>query len=107
MSESAGPMPRHVAETDPTERKQILSAAQDVFAKRSFDAAGINDIRRAVGVSRSILYAYLAGKEPPFEIIVEQERDRPIADVAAILSHEAPAAGVMRAHGREIARILC
>lgn len=102
-----GPKTRHAAGNDPAKRGQILAGAQRVFMEQGFDAAGVNDICRAAGVSKSTLYVYFAGKEDLFETIVEQERDRLFADVATILTRDAPMAETLRRYGREIATIVC
>ncbi len=46
-----------------------------MFLERGFDAAGVNDICRAAGISKSTLYVYFANKEELFEALVEEKRD--------------------------------
>jgi AcrR family transcriptional regulator len=67
-------------ETGPTEdesakRRQIIDGARAVFLAKGFDAASMNDIARAAGVSKGTLYVYFKHKEELFEAIVEQECD--------------------------------
>jgi AcrR family transcriptional regulator len=56
-------------------RRQIIQGARAVFLAQGFDAASMNDIARAAGVSKGTLYVYFADKEHLFEAIVEQECD--------------------------------
>lgn len=54
-------------------RRQIVEGARAVFLSQGFDAASMNDIARAAGVSKGTLYVYFENKEELFEAIVEQE----------------------------------
>ncbi len=54
-------------------RRQIIEGARAVFLAQGFDAASMNDIARAAGVSKGTLYVYFRHKEQLFEAIVEQE----------------------------------
>jgi len=56
-------------------RRQIIEGARAVFLAQGFDAASMNDIARAAGVSKGTLYVYFANKEELFEAIVEEECD--------------------------------
>src|ERR1700753_2052494 len=58
---------------DSAKRRQIVSGARAVFLSQGFDAASMNDIARAAGVSKGTLYVYFKDKEQLFEAIVEQE----------------------------------
>ena len=54
-------------------RRQIIEGARAVFLAQGFDAASMNDIARAAGVSKGTLYVYFSDKEHLFEDIVEEE----------------------------------
>ena len=58
---------------DNAKRRQIVDGARAVFLSQGFDAASMNDIARAAGVSKGTLYVYFRHKEQLFEAIVEQE----------------------------------
>ena len=51
-----------------------IEGARAVFLAKGFDAASMNDIARAAGVSKGTLYVYFSDKEQLFEAIVEQAR---------------------------------
>lgn len=58
---------------DKTERRQqILHNARDVFAKRGYHAAKIDDIVAAAGVARGTFYLYFEDKRAIFEEIVDK-----------------------------------
>ncbi len=59
-------------------RHQILSHARDVFARRGYHAAKVEDIVDAAGVARGTFYLYFEDKRGVFEEIV----DRVIAKLA-------------------------
>jgi AcrR family transcriptional regulator len=56
----------------PERRQQILNVARDVFAKRGYHAAKIEDIVAAAGVARGTFYLYFQDKRAIFEEIVDR-----------------------------------
>ena len=65
---------RPAAGHDPAKRQQIIDGARRVFIEMGFDAASMNDITRAAGVSKGTIYVYFANKEELFEALIEEER---------------------------------
>ena len=63
------------ADDESAKRRQIVDGARAVFLAQGFDAASMNDIARAAGVSKGTLYVYFKHKEELFEAIVERECD--------------------------------
>jgi AcrR family transcriptional regulator len=53
-------------------RQQILNHARDVFAKRGYYAAKIDDIVAAAGIARGTFYLYFEDKRAIFEEIVDR-----------------------------------
>ncbi len=53
-------------------RQQILNHARDVFAKRGYYAAKIDDIVSAAGIARGTFYLYFEDKRAIFEEIVDR-----------------------------------
>lgn len=84
------------AADDNAKRRQIVDGARTIFLQRGFDAASMNDIARAAGVSKGTLYVYFTNKEQLFEAIVHAEcqvhaegtfdLDHNDHDVAAVLT---------------------
>lgn len=58
---------------DSAKRRQILDGARRAFLTNGFDAASMNEIARAAGVSKGTLYVYFKSKEELFEAIVEAQ----------------------------------
>ncbi len=58
---------------DNAKRRQIVQGARSIFLAQGFDAASMNDIARAAGVSKGTLYVYFDNKEQLFEAIVHEE----------------------------------
>jgi len=80
MADADGDVPesgrkgRPAAGHDPAKRQQIIDGARRVFIEVGFDAASMNDITRAAGVSKGTIYVYFANKEELFEALIEEER---------------------------------
>ncbi|WP_158965024.1 TetR/AcrR family transcriptional regulator [Chachezhania sediminis] len=68
------PRKRHAAGEDPRKREQILKGAWRVFMEQGFDAASMNSICKAAGVSKGTLYVYFQNKEDLFVALVEEKR---------------------------------
>jgi AcrR family transcriptional regulator len=66
------PQPAQMGE-DGAKRRQIVEGARSVFLAQGFDAASMNDIARAAGVSKGTLYVYFDNKEQLFQAIVQEE----------------------------------
>jgi AcrR family transcriptional regulator len=64
-------------------RREILTAATEVFAKRGLARTKVTDIAAAANLSHGLLYHYFPSKEAVFEALVEQLMERAAADVAA------------------------
>jgi AcrR family transcriptional regulator len=58
---------------DSAKRRQIIEGARSIFLAQGFDAASMNDIARAAGVSKGTLYVYFQNKEELFSAIVQEE----------------------------------
>jgi AcrR family transcriptional regulator len=76
---------RPAAGQDPAKRRQIIDGARRVFIEMGFDAASMNDITRAAGVSKGTIYVYFANKEELFECLIDEERKQMFSDMYAAL----------------------
>ncbi len=56
----------------PERRQQLLTHARDVFAKRGYHAAKVDEIVAAAGVARGTFYLYFEDKRTIFEEIVDR-----------------------------------
>ena len=69
---------------DSAKRQQILDGARRCFLALGFDAASMNDIVKAAGVSKGTVYAYFPSKEKLFEAMVYVDRRRSAEQVVVI-----------------------
>lgn len=61
-------------ELDTAKRRQILDGARRVFFERGFEAASMDAITRAAGVSKGTVYAYFPSKEHLVAALVSIEK---------------------------------
>lgn len=61
-------------EADTAKRRQILDGARQVFFERGFEAASMDAITRAAGVSKATIYAYFPSKEHLIAALVSIEK---------------------------------
>lgn len=59
---------------DGVKRRQVMEGAREIFMSAGFDAASMNDIARAAGVSKGTLYAYFDSKVALFEALIREDR---------------------------------
>ena len=52
--------------------REICAAALDVFARKGFAAARLDEIARQAGVSKGTLYLYFKSKEELFQVMVRE-----------------------------------
>lgn len=83
-------MGRHAAGEDPVKREQILEGARQVFMTVGFDAASMNDITRAAGVSKGTIYVYFENKSELFQTIILEAKQRIFNDLRQTLSEDDP-----------------
>ncbi|MEI8266649.1 MAG: TetR/AcrR family transcriptional regulator [Betaproteobacteria bacterium] len=69
-------MARPRAATYDDQRSQILKAAADLFARRGYTAATLNEVASASGVSKATLYHYFSDKHALLEDIVSSHVTR-------------------------------
>ncbi len=56
-------------------REQLLGAAFELFAHRSYDEVGIEDVARAAGASKGLLYHYFPTKKDLYRAAVQRGAD--------------------------------
>jgi len=98
---------RRVAGMDPDKRRQILDGAHAVFNAQGFDAASMNEIAAAAGVSKGTLYVYFADKEHLFLALIEREREAQKQGIYAALTDDPDLARALAGFGAGLVRLLC
>ncbi len=89
-------------------RQQILNAARDVFAKRGYHAAKIEDIVAAANIARGTFYLYFEDKRAIFEEIVDRTIARLGMSIVRVDPHDGAktVADQVKEQIRRIVRIL-
>jgi AcrR family transcriptional regulator len=95
------------AEDESTKRRQIIDGARAVFLSKGFDAASMNDIARAAGVSKGTLYVYFHDKERLFEAIVDQECASQAEGIFDLDPDDHDVAAALKRLGAAYVRFLC
>jgi AcrR family transcriptional regulator len=92
----------------PERRQQILNVARDVFARRGYHNAKIDDIVAAAGIARGTFYLYFEDKRAIFEEIVDRTIARLGMSIVRVDPHDAgrSVADQVRENIRRIVRIL-
>ncbi len=86
---------------DGAKRRQIMEGARAAFLA-GFDAASMNDVARAAGVSKGTLYAYFDSKEALFEAMIREERAQQPERQCLFSADETDPAVALRLYGRRL-----
>jgi len=71
-------------------RRELLSAAADVFSARGFHHASIDAVAERAGYSKGAVYWHFDGKDDLFLALIEEHVDQPLREMAELLE-SAPA----------------
>ncbi|MDS1269745.1 TetR/AcrR family transcriptional regulator [Lipingzhangella sp. LS1_29] len=66
-------------------RRQLLTAAQEVFVAQGYHAAAMDDIAERAGVSKPVLYQHFPGKLDLYVALLEQHSEALVANQRAAL----------------------
>ena len=94
-------------EEDSAKRRQIIEGARAVFLAQGFDAASMNDIARAAGVSKGTLYVYFVSKEQLFQAICSQECDEHAEGLFKFHREDQDVEATLTRVGAEFVKFLC
>ncbi len=72
-------------------RAEITRAATDVFARKGFQGASVDDVAEAAGVSKGTLYGYFENKEELFYATFEAFQAETVAQCEAAMAGQASA----------------
>lgn len=90
------------AEADTAKRRQILDGARRVFFERGFEAASMDAITRAAGVSKATIYAYFPSKEHLIAALVSIEKREQAERFIELATEERPVAEALASVGARI-----
>jgi AcrR family transcriptional regulator len=94
-------------EEDSAKRQQIIEGAHAVFLAQGFDAASMNDIARAAGVSKGTLYVYFENKEQLFQAICSQECEKHAEGVFKFHPEDRDVEVTLKRVGADFVSFLC
>lgn len=78
-------------------REQLIVVGRRVFAELGYEAATVEEIADAAGISKPIVYEHFGGKEGMYAVIVEREEAHLLERVTAVLAAEHPREAVEQA----------
>jgi AcrR family transcriptional regulator len=79
----SAPAPARKRLTAEQRRAEILAAALEVFAQRGYHQSSIDDIARAAGVSKALIYEHFASKQELYASLLEQHASELFERLAA------------------------
>src|SRR3569833_2394739 len=97
--EAEGKPGRRVAGQDPAKRNQILDGAKRCFLDMGFDAASMNDLTAAAGVSKETLYVYFEDKAAILMSLIERDKRAALSAAADVLNSGGPTREVLTRFG--------
>ncbi|MGB3893394.1 MAG: TetR family transcriptional regulator [Mycolicibacter algericus] len=67
-------------------RNLLLDAAEEVFARRGFDGAALEDIADAAGYTRGAIYSHFGSKAELFLAVIERQRQQFLDGFADVIA---------------------
>jgi AcrR family transcriptional regulator len=92
---------------DNAKRRQIIEGARTTFHQQGFDAASMNDIARAAGVSKATLYVYFQNKEQLFQAICSEECGAQAETLFKVDPDDVDVEGTLTRLGVDFLRFVC
>ncbi|MBL4634226.1 MAG: TetR/AcrR family transcriptional regulator [Kofleriaceae bacterium] len=71
-------------------RAQLIATGRAVFAKRGYNATTVEEIARAAGVSKPIVYEHFGGKEGLYAVVVDREMEALHSRMIKVISSGTP-----------------
>lgn len=76
------------AEKKAATRERLLRAAAEVFARRGFQAASVDQVAEAAGFTKGAVYAHFESKEDLFLALLDERCRLRIAEIEAVLADD-------------------
>lgn len=89
------------AEQKAETRASLLAAAEEVFGRRGFQAASVDEVAEAAGFTKGAVYAHFESKEDLFLAMLDQRFAERIEQIEAVLSDEHEPAEQAREAGED------
>jgi AcrR family transcriptional regulator len=78
-------------------RSAILDAAGGVFTEKGFEATRMDDVARAAGIAKGLLYKHFTSKDALFEALVDRQGEIYVAELRRLLGATDVAASPLEA----------
>jgi AcrR family transcriptional regulator len=78
-------------------RARIEEAAAEVFARRGYDGASLEEIAEGAGISKPVIYDHFESKGELYSSLLERQSEQVLAYIASRVTREQTAEGRMRA----------
>lgn len=86
--------------------REILEAARELFARKGFEAARMDEVAAAVGVTKPAVYRYFPGKDRLIEALLEEDLAAPARGVVRwIDAHPGPVAEMVAGFSERIDKV--
>ncbi|MDP1739109.1 MAG: TetR/AcrR family transcriptional regulator [Caulobacter sp.] len=83
--------------------QEILNAARDLFSRKGFEAARMDEVAAAAGVTKPAVYRYFPGKDRLIEALLEEDLAVPWRRLAEwIEAHQGPVADMLDGFGQRV-----
>lgn len=66
---------------------EILDAARDLFSRKGFEAARMDEVAAAAGVTKPAVYRYFPGKDRLIEALLEEDLAIPFRNISTWIDH--------------------
>ncbi|NUP75166.1 MAG: TetR/AcrR family transcriptional regulator, partial [Sinomonas sp.] len=73
----------------PARRRQLVDVGRGLFAAKGLDAATIEEIASAAGVTKPVIYEHFGSKEGLYRVVVEEESALLLAAITGSLAEDA------------------
>ena len=77
-----------MARKNPERRQELMAAAQQLFYSKGYESTSVNDIIKAVDVSKGAFYHHFDSKAAVLEAIIAQMMDQAVSELNAIVMDE-------------------
>jgi AcrR family transcriptional regulator len=78
-------------------RAQLIDVGREVFARRGYDAASVEEIAEHAKVSKPVVYEHFGGKEGLYAVVVDREMEYVVRRIAEAIATGSPRERVERA----------
>jgi AcrR family transcriptional regulator len=78
-------------------RAQLIDVGREVFARRGYEAASVEEIAEHARVSKPVVYEHFGGKEGLYAVVVDREMEYVVRRIAEAIASGSPRERVERA----------